>query len=422
MNLVNKINFRFFFLLVVVFTVAGVALYFAMGYVVNDNIDEILENRALKASQSLIRNPKEGSYGVSPDQSIEIDYISPRPSSRVFTDTTIYDPNDRESIECRKLTLTTKVNDRYYKIQIILSRLETEDLIQVVFYFMISLFGCIVIVLFFLNKRLSAGLWSPFFNTLSQLKNFKAGQKNEIVFEGCDVSEFSDLNSVLTDMISKIQSDFSNLKEFTENASHELQTPLAVIKTKLETVLQSKSLPGECHLQIQIAYHTVFRMSKLNEALLLLSKIENRQFPEESEINLSDLVSEKIADIEDMLSLRKISLTKNFNASFNIKMNLYLAEILINNLLSNAVRHNVDNGQIIISSSGEKITFSNTGQPLTTDPDKIFERFVRQTRAHESNGLGLSIAYEICKIYKLDLHYDNNNGMHNFILSGKCQV
>jgi len=419
MNLLNKINLRFLILLVVVFSVAGVALYIAMGYVVTDNIDEILENRALKATQSLQQNPKEGSYGVSPDQSIEIEYCSPLPLSKVFKDTIIFDLNDNEYIECRKLTLVTKVNDQYYKIQILLSRLETEDLIQVIFYFMISLFTCIVITLYFLNTRLSSGLWSPFFKTLNKLKNFTAGQKNEVVFESCRVNEFSELNMVLTDMINKIQSDFINLKEFTENASHELQTPLAIIKTKLEIVLQDKTLSQEACGQIQIAYKTVTRLSKLSESLLLLSKIENRQFQETSDINLSDLIAERVALVEDMISLKHISLTLELSTPLLIRINLYLADILVNNLLSNAIRHNIFNGKITIASFGDRIVFSNTGKPLDIAPEKMFHRFVKQTRSDESNGLGLSIAHEICKNYNLDLKYDIQNEMHSFTIAIK---
>jgi|WetSurMetagenome_2_1015567.scaffolds.fasta_scaffold01210_6 signal transduction histidine kinase len=422
MDLVNKVNLRFLILLIVVFTVAGVALYFAMGYVVTDNIDEILESRALKVTQSLTCNPKQGSYGASPDQSIEIDYCSPRHVYKVFSDTAIYDTNDKELIGCRKLTFITKVNDQYYKVQIILSRLETEDMIQVIFYFMISLFTCIVIALFFLNKRLSSGLWSPFFKTLHQLKSFKAGQKNEIVFEKCSIKEFSELNMVLNEMINKIQSDFNNLKEFTENASHELQTPLAIIKTKLETVLQCKSLPHESQGQVQIAYQAVTRLSKLNEALLLLSKIENRQFPDESMINLCELIADRVAVVEDMLSLRQISITLNLDTPFQIRINPYLADILINNLLSNAIRHNVDNGKILIDSFGDKIVFSNTGKSLDIEPEKIFQRFVKQKQINESNGLGLSIAYEICKNSNLELEYNNQNALHNFILSSGGQA
>jgi len=419
MDLINKVNLRFLILLIVVFSIAGVALYFAMGYVVTDNIDETLENRAAKVTQSLNHCPGEVSCGVSPDQSTEIYFCSPCSLYKVFTDTTIYDINEREYVECRKLTFTTKVDDKYFKIQILLSRIETEDMIQIIFYFMISLFACIVIVLFFLNKRLSAGLWSPFLKTLQQLKNFKAGQKKVIVFENCSVNEFSELNSVLNEMIKKIQSDFNNLKEFTENASHELQTPVAIIKTKLETVLQSISLPYESREQIQIAYQTVSKLSKLNEALLLLSKIENHQFMEESEFDLCKLISERITTVEEMISLRKISMTINLSTPFSITINSYLADVLINNLISNMIRHNLDNGKAEISSYGNKIVFSNTGKPLTIEPEKVFQRFVRQSTGNEFNGLGLSIANEVCINYGLSLKYDYQGGKHNFTLFRK---
>jgi signal transduction histidine kinase len=419
MGLINKINLRFLALLLIVFTLAGVGLYFVLGYVVTDNIDEILENRAEKVKHSIKMNPNQELSVLSPDQSIKIDLVSPCKRYKEYSDTSIYDAHEKENVECRKLTFVTIIRGQYYKFQITLSRFEMEDMVHVIFYFMIILFACIVIVLFFINKRLSSSLWSPFFKTLGKLKGFKAGQKEKLLFDITNIKEFNQLNVVLTEMIQKIQADFSNLKEFTENASHEIQTPIAIIKSKLESVLQDKLLPEEHQNQVKVAYKTISRLSKLNEGLLLLSKIENRQFADEIEINLCSLINERAVFVEDLLSLKNISISLNLQTQFSVSINSYLADILVNNLLNNAIKHNVENGQIIISSFKDQIVFSNTGKPLTVDPDKIFRRFVKNTETTESTGLGLSIASEICLNYNLYLDYSYQNGFHLFTLSKK---
>jgi len=416
MKLINKINLRFLVLLMMVFSLAGLVLYFAMGYVVEDNIDEILEGRAEKIKNTLKLYPNQNFTNFSPDQSVQIDSVTKGKTYQTFSDTLVFDIRENELIECRRLTFQTDINGQFYKVRIILSRFETEDMVKMIFYFMIGLFMFIGLMLFLLNKWLSVSAWQPFFKTLEQLRQFKIGSKKDIMFNNSDIYEFDQLNGVLTVLIEKIQTDFNNLKEFTENASHEIQTPLAIVKSRLETVMQNKSIPDEQNKHIQIAYKTVSRLSKLNEALLLLSKIENRQFADETEVNLCNLISEKVEMVEEMMSLKNISIELSMVTSFIVRINPYLAETLVSNLLANAIRHNYENGRISISSFEDRIIFLNTGKELELDSEKIFQRFVKHSTTNESNGLGLSIASEICKNYNLLLKYEFHNFSHNFII------
>jgi signal transduction histidine kinase len=424
MKLLNKVNFRFLVLLLVVFSLTGVVLYFVLGYMVDDNIDHVLINRSKIVVNTIKYHPLTAISTVSPDQSVIIDKIPPTSSYRIFSDTTIFDSIELENIACRKIILTAAADSTCYKISITNSRVETEDLVQLIFFFMLGLFILIVFVLFFLNRKLSFSVWSPFFNTLKQLKSFRIEQKKHVRFEDTDISEFQQLNESLTSLLKKVQEDFNNLKEFTENASHEIQTPLAIIKSKIETILQDKSLTPQLYQQIQVALESVSRLSKLSEALLLLSKIENRQFVEEKEMDICELIRQRLEFVEELTELKKLEVTVNFHSQIVIKINSYLAEILINNLLNNALKHNFEGGRIIITSSDKKIIFSNTGIPLTVPPEKLFHRFIKHKTGSESTGLGLSIVSEICKNYGVDLQYDNNGGFHNITLwfvKGKIQ-
>jgi signal transduction histidine kinase len=403
----------------VIFSLAGVVLYFVLGFVVDDNLDEVLRNRADKITRSLKINPRAIDSSISLDHSIDIYKIPPTESYRIYSDTTIFDTSDHELIECRKITFTVSVDSTYYKIIITLSRLETEDMVQLIFYFMVCLFFLIVFILFILNRQLSSSLWHPFFKTLGQLKTFKIGQKNPVIFDDTSIVEFQQLNEAVSMLLQKVQSDYKNLKEFSENASHEIQTPLAIIRTKIETVLQDKSLTPEQHKQLKVVFESTTRLSKLNEELLLLSKIENRQFAEFTTIDLCQITQEKLEYIEELLGLKNIRTTLDIKGSMQIQINQYLAEILINNLLGNALKHTTENGKIHISGNNNQLTISNTGEPFTIEPEKIFQRFVKQSTANESSGLGLSIASEICKSNRLNLTYNYQNNMHCFCLSKK---
>jgi Signal transduction histidine kinase len=418
MKLADKINLRFLSVLLIVFTVAGVILYFVLGVLVNQNIDDILKSRSRKIEQMLHSSAQFRSVSITSDQAVRIDKIAPAQPCKLLSDTTVFDRTEHESVEYRKLTVVTKVNHHFYRIQIMLSRFETEDMVATIFYFMLGLFGCSVITLFFLNRWVFASVWKPFYETLHQLKRFKIGQHNDISFKATNVSEFTRLNGTLTEMIQEIETDYQNLKEFTENASHEIQTPVAVIKSKLEYVLQDNALPKQHSEQIQSAYQSITRLSKLNDALLLLSKIENRQFPDVSEIDFCELVRRRLEFIEELVDYKNISIVSDIQTPVVFRMNPYLAEILVNNILGNAVKHNLKGGEIVIASSPQQLVISNTGKPLTVAPEKLFQRFSKHNAGNESTGLGLAIAAEICEKSQLTLTYKYHSGYHNLVISG----
>jgi signal transduction histidine kinase len=416
MKLINYINIRFMLLLLLIFTLAGIGLYIKLGFDVNENIDEILTARMDRINDNIMRHPQSRFIGVSADQSVQISEIGPSKPNRYFSDTTVLNLHDKRYDTCRKMTELKQFKDNYYKIQITYSRFETEDMVEILFTFMIGLFVLIVALLYYLNYRLSKSVWQQFFKTIYTLRNFKIGQRDKVLFSSVNIQEFNQMNSVLNEMIAKIQADFNNLKEFTENAAHEIQTPLAIIKSKLETVLQDEKISPDVLKQVQIAYKTVARLSKLNEGLLLLSKIENRQFVEQADVDLCQLIRTRLEFIEDLFSLKSIDLRVQLDEPVIFNMNPVLADVLISNLLNNALKHNLQNGTLSIISTPGALIFSNSGLSLTVEPEKLFQRFSKNTASNESTGLGLAIVREICNLYAISLHYSYADGQHSIKL------
>ena len=417
MKLQNKINIRFILVTLLIFTGAGVVFYFALGRVVDQNIREMLNSRKANITLYLQHNEADSIIHVSPDHTIFIKQIAKEEKRRVISDTLAFDPDEKQLIPFRKMVFTTSVNDNYFEVTILQSLLESEDLQQIIFFFMAILFLLLLLTLFFVNRWLSEKAWKPFFRSLSLLKSAKISEKHPISFDQTGISEFDQLNRTLEEMIQKMQTDFINLKEFTENASHEIQTPLAIIKSKLELILNDAELSGPQHKRLHDAFETVNRLSKLNDSLLLLSKIENRQFVEKSDINLSQLIQSRLEYLEELIALKHIELSVQLDIPVTIFINPMLADILINNLLSNALKHNFDQGKIFISSRINEIVFSNTGKPMTFDATKLFKRFVKFNASEESTGLGLAIADEICRSSHLKLNYTYLNDLHSFTLS-----
>jgi signal transduction histidine kinase len=422
MKLQTKINIRFLIVTFLVFSIAGVLFYFALGQVVDQNIREMLKSRKAYIELNLQQNTPSADSIESPDHTILIQRIYNIKNYKLFSDTLAYDQEEKELVPFRKMTFSVKSGERFYKVILLQSLLESEDLQMVIFSFMAALFGIILLALFFLNHWLSNKSWNPFLKSLSVLGSWKIGENQAFQFDRTGISEFDQLNSTLENMMHKIQADFVNLKEFTENASHEIQTPLAIIKSKLEMVLQDKTLNTIDYQRIRAAFESTIRLSKLNEALLLLSKIENRQFVETSEIDICRLVQSRLEYLEELFALKQIEVSVHLDQKVVFILNPLLAEILINNLLGNALRHNIENGKITVLSENQGITISNASQQGEMDVSRLFRRFSKQTISSESNGLGLAIAHEICNNYNLELNYCYLNGMHCMTIRQKSQI
>jgi signal transduction histidine kinase len=416
MKLQSKVNIKFLLILVAVFSITGVILYFVLGMVVDRYIDDMLKGREKQITQTLQHFPEKALIQETIDQSISIRPINNSARFEKFTDTSVYDNHNKEYNRYRKLRFTVNAKVNSYEIAILLSRIESEDMIEVICWFMAGLFALIMLILYMLNQWSSSSVWEPFYKALDKIKIYKIGETKALHFDKSNIYEFDQMNLVLSEMIRKLEADFINLKDFTENAAHEMQTPLAVIKSKLEMILQDKSLSAGSYAEIGKAFESANKLSKLNETLLLLSKIENQQFVEVTDTDLCKLINQQLAFIEELIILKKITVIEDLKTSIKVRINPYLAEILINNLLSNALKHNYEGGEIIITSSDRQIIFSNSGNPLTIDPEKLFQRFVKQNTSSDSTGLGLAIASEICKNYNLTLHYSYQNGFHKILL------
>lgn len=417
MKLQTKINIRFLSLLLVVFLAAGIVLYFLLGLAVNHSFDNSLRDRSKTFKESLSLHSSVDLTRYVNDKSIILKPVEQKIAGKIYKDTLIADRSETDMDNYREMVFGVTSNSQNYQVTLLLSKYETEDLVALIFYFMLGFFAFIVLILFFLNRWLSSSMWTPFYKTLDQLNTFTIDRKNNVDFKSTDVYEFEQLNLSLKTMMLKIQTDYYNLKEFTENASHEIQTPIAIIKSKLENVLQDKTLATKQYEQIRLVYESANRLSKLNEALLLLSKIENQQFPDSVELDLNELAGQRLEFIEELIEYKKIEIKLATQQPFIVKMNGYLAEILMNNLLGNAVKHNRQGGQITITSTIDQFMISNTGSPLSIDPGKLFQRFQKQNTGNESTGLGLAIASEICNKSGLTLQYRYQDGIHNLIVS-----
>ncbi len=413
MRLLQKTNRAYFLILGTAFIIAGVTFYFVISFFFKDQLNEKLFHDIRNITRSIERNGETPNYYPF----IEIKEISPQSERSYKTiDTLIYNVYEKRKILFRQISLITTINGREYFIAARDTLLEEDDLLEVIAIVTCSIFVLLLVSLYFINRKLSLKIWQPFYKTLDELKEFSYDKPGFRLSSESDLYEFTELNKTLGMLTRKVISDYQTLKRFTEDASHEIQTPLAVIQSKLETLMQYPDLKEDQAEIINSAYIYTIRISKLTRTLLLLTKIANDQFPEKTEINLSELINEKINMFEGQISDKSLIVTKEISPGCFLETNFFLAESLLLNLIGNAVKHNIREGSINIKLDKKHLEISNRGEKLQVSASKLFDRFYKTGNSSDSPGLGLAIVKEICRLNKWEIRYECSDNLHTVIV------
>ncbi|MBX2842955.1 MAG: HAMP domain-containing histidine kinase [Flammeovirgaceae bacterium] len=322
-----------------------------------------------------------------------------------FSDTLVQHRILKRDEPHRRLNAIEKINDNFYQITLYDVILETDDIYESSVYSLSMIFLLLALVLVLSSFLISQKLLKPFENTLDIIKKFKLQDKEPLNLPYTNIKEFSDLNNFITEMTRKVYKDYINLKEFSENASHEMQTPLAIAKGKMELLLESPNLNDEQLQLIGSTHQAISKLSKLGQSLSLLTKIENKEFSNLQEINLTQIIENLIFNFKELIELKGINLKSELAENVYVKMDQNLLDMLLTNILQNAIRHNFENGEIKIDLTESELVISNSGKPLKIEPEKLFERFRKDNQSQESIGLGLSIVRKICDVSQIMVKY-----------------
>ena len=398
MKLIYYIIFRITLALTLILTVWAVFFYVTMIDEVNDEVDDSLEDysetiiiRALAGEELPSKN--NGSNNQYYLKEITKEYAKSREDIQ-YKDSMVYIVEKEETEPARILTTIFKDDeDRYYELTVSTPSIEKDDLksaIQVwIIFLYVALLLCIIIIsvwVFYRNMR-------PLYILLHWLDSYQTGKKNKPLKNDTRITEFRKLNDAATRYVERTEQMFEQQKQFIGNASHEIQTPLAICRNRLEMLI--------------------------NKSLLLLSKIDNGQFTDTKEVDLNVLLRQYLEDYKEVYSYKNIEVSITEQANFHITMNESLAIALLTNLLKNAFVHNVDEGHIRIIITKHSITFRNSGEKQPLDETHIFERFYQGHKKEGSTGLGLAITDSICRLQQLNLRYYFEQGEHCFEISNK---
>ena len=393
--------------------VGSIVYYFSVRYVLIGELDDSLkveEDEIHEYVRIQGRLPEPTSYR---DQMIT---YQPAGSGvtirRKFHHTMKAAPHHKGEEAYRELLFPIRAGGQVYTVSVAKSEEETDDLLELVMVITPGMILLLLGTLFLANRLLLRRLWRPFYETLDGIRRFNLSSRQPLPASPTDTEEFLDLNGAVQQMTVKILKDYEMLKNFTDNASHEMQTPLAIINSRLDLLIQDTGL-GEKHLQsVQAMYDAIGRLRQLNQSLLLLMKIENNQFGHTGAVDMSELIRRKLVHLEDLLKDKAITVTTELH-SLPLPVNDYLADILLNNLLLNAIRHNRAGGRLEVVLANDSLRVSNTGSGLGFDPGTIFNRFTRGAHSGGS-GLGLAIVKQICDNYGFPITYSYADGVHSF--------
>lgn len=276
-------------------------------------------------------------------------------------------------------------------------------------------FILLLTVFIWVNRRISRQLWQPFYKSLEQIKNFDLDQNISVVFDKTDIAEFAELNKSLDKLLAGNIAAYHQQKEFADNASHELQTPLAIVQSKLEVLLQGQTLTQEQYTNIEEALNALSRVSRINKNLLLLTRIENSQFMEKETIVLPELLADMLPQFATIADGKQITLSPVIQQGVQITGNRALVEILLNNLILNAIRHSPAGSDVLVNLSAKTLIITNPGSQ-SLQQEQLFKRFAIASSQTPGTGLGLALVKQICNRYEWNIHYSFQDGLHVFNL------
>lgn len=314
-----------------------------------------------------------------------------------------------------KVSASYKVNGKHYYVAAYDGMVESDDITEAVIKSITGIFLVMLVITGLLSYLISKHLLHPFHKTLKAIRSFRLRQNEPLALAPTRTTEFKKLNLFLEEMTEKARHDYQVLKEFTENASHEMQTPLAIIRGKLELLMESEINDSQAKL-IMSAHNAVEKLSKMGQSLILLSKLENREFDPPEKVDFSRLLTESLEAFEELIEMKSISLRKEIQEGVKLTIHPVLAEILLSNLVSNAIRHNTRQGSIEVTLTRHELRIVNSGEPLKIPPDEIFKRFKKSNQTNDSVGLGLAIVKQICAMNDMRITYDWQDAKHHFRL------
>ena len=418
MKLIYRISLRLSLVLLPLIALWAVVFYFTMVDEINDEVDDALEDYSeliviRMLSGELLPRMNEGSnnsYTIAP---VDENYAATHPGIDYY-DAEVYIPEKEETEPARFLvTIFQDGNGQFYELKVATPTFEKDELLETIFWWVVWLYLLLLITVVGTTMWIFHNSMRPLYALLHWLDGYVPGHKTVPVPNNTSITEFRRLNTAAQQAVDRSEELLEQQKQFIGNASHELQTPLAVLGGRMEYMLDHAGLDEQTMGEVIQMQRTLGHIVRLNKTLLLLAKIDNGQFPENTDVDISAMIREQKELYDDMYEERDIRCDMHLTGSFLVRMNESLASVLVSNLIRNAYVHSEAGARIDIRIEGRTLTVSNDGvTPL--DGKHIFERFYQGSKREGSTGLGLALVKAVADSYGLCVGYRFGEEQHIF--------
>lgn len=421
MKLFHLVLWRISLALIVVLTVWAGFFYMAVVEEVNDEVDDTLEDysegliiRALSGED--MPTASNGSNNQYYLYEVSESYAASHPQI-TYRDEMVFITEKSETEPARVLiTIFRTEDERYMELVVYTPTIEKLDLLRAILGWIIFLYVLLLLIILSINIWVFRKNMKPLYVLLKWLDSSQLGKKNEPLENSTKITEFRKLNAATMAFAERGEKLFEQQKTFIGNASHEMQTPLAICRNRLEMLMEDETLTEHQLNELIKTHQTLENLTRMNRSLLLLCKIENGQFADTRSVCLNDILTHYLDDYKEVYAYRNITVTVTTDSSFCVEMNDSLVSVLVTNLLKNSFVHNIDGGFIYIKITANTFEISNTGEkPL--DRERIFERFYQGQKKEGSTGLGLALVDSICKANHLTIDYTYVENRHIFTIS-----
>lgn len=321
---------------------------------------------------------------------------------------------EQEKEAYRELNAPIIIQGKPYTLVAKINLIESNDLMTNIALLFLILIILMLLGLFIITKKISVNLWKPFYKTLETIEHFEIDKNLPPRLPDTDTEEFNRLNKSIGKLIKRNIAIYENQREFVENAAHELQTPISVFQAKIETLIQRSDITKGQSEILNSLNDSISRLIRLNKSLLLLSKIDNNQFNDITQISVQNIMYKLLDFFTEQANQKNIQIEKRMNVDIKVNANIGLTEILFKNFLLNAIQHNIRNGKIGIYFFEKQVTIVNTGVLKSLSQEKLFSRFSKSFPSDQGNGLGLAIVKKIAEINRWSVTYTFSNNLHSF--------
>lgn len=416
MKLLTKINRSYIQYGLIVFLIADFVIIVMSNFIIKEEIDEQLYLKS-KGIEETIRKYKNFRNIYPTDMVTSIGYFDIKGST--LKDTSIYEVNDDEMTPFREFTTYQSIEGKHYKITTRQMLMEFDDIFGLYATLISLVLLLIFVALLLFTRRLNISLWKTFYTNIEKIKSYSFTPPSKLDLATTGIDEFDELNKVLSMMSGRLEKDYTATKEFSANAAHELQTPLAIIRNKCENLFSDSNLDEKTIETIREIYLSTDKLSGITKALLLLAKIDHGQFNENEMVSLNEIFKYWINSFQDVIQDRNLNVSISATGNCQMLIDKRLANLLIQNIFVNSIKHSTNGDQISVILTNDYFTIANMGEVAINQPDMIFNRFYKESQNNGSTGIGLAIVKKIADHYKIEIEYSFKDFKHLFTFNLK---